>query len=70
VRDIRQKNSQEDALRREKRSLLGKIDRRYTAINFARSDISEYSARLRHINDSLAQYKTKIAAAQESPDEG
>ena len=50
-------NSQENELRRERRSLVGKVNRRYVAIGFARNDINEYTARVREIDAQLAEYK-------------
>ncbi|QIW87614.1 hypothetical protein Ab1vBOLIVR4_gp97 [Agrobacterium phage OLIVR4] len=51
------KNSQEDELKRQKRSLQGKINRRHGAIAFAQRDIREYELRLAVIEKQLQEYK-------------
>jgi len=53
------KNDNSDELRKQKRSLLSKIERRETAITFARRDIYEYTLRLSIINAQLAERKAK-----------
>jgi hypothetical protein len=58
------KNSNEDELKRERRSLQGKIDRRHTAIQFARQDIREYEIRLRLIEGQLAEYRPATTKEQ------
>jgi hypothetical protein len=52
------KNDNTDELKRERRSLLGKIERRETAVIFAQRDIRNYRLRLRLIEQTLAERKS------------
>lgn len=51
------RNSNEDALKRERIALRGKIKRREDAILLATADIREYRDRLRRVEHELAEYK-------------
>lgn len=51
------KNSNEDELRREKRSLTAKLARRETAIRRAKRDIFEYDWRLYVIARKLEEFR-------------
>jgi molecular chaperone GrpE (heat shock protein) len=55
------KNSNEEELKREKRSLKGKIERRETAIAFAQKDIRDYRTRLRLIEEQLREFQVSKA---------
>jgi hypothetical protein len=57
------KNSQEDELKRQKRSLQGKIERRRGSIVLAQRDIREYALRLAVIEKQLEEYKKMIKFA-------
>ena len=61
------KNDNTDELKREKRSLLAKIDRRETAILFARRDIGYFRQRIAIINGMLAE---RSPAAREARHDG
>ncbi len=50
-------NSQEADLKRERRSLLGKIKRRQSAIETARSDLWRAEMSLREVERQLAEYR-------------
>jgi len=51
------KNSNVADLKRERRSLLGKIDRRHGTILILRHEMREMETRLRLVEEQLAEYK-------------
>lgn len=50
-------NSNEVNLKKERRSLIGTIDRRNVTVNVMRAEVRELMVRLRIVEEQIAEYK-------------